>query len=254
MRNFRSIGLALIMAALIASPAMGDVITYQEGSVKLNGIEQDESYSHLMADIRSEDASANRGGDDRNVVGYLGSQGDMRIVMDFALDHIPADATIQSVSLSIIMPPSGSSDIGSGIFDVNLFEVIAEMAETEVTWNNRAESTTWDTAGGDFDDTTILSTVNINKDTDGDATKTFASSGDFVEAAQNALDDGHNFRLILIADSADIAGDEYLRILSDDQGSLANRPSLQVGFIPEPATMSLLAAGGLLFLRRRGRN
>jgi len=253
---------AFAAGSIFSTAASGTLIAYQEGSVLLDGVEQDTGYTHLMSDIRASN-STNMGSDDRNVVGSLNSQGEMRIVMDFALPFIPAGSTIDSASLSIRMPPPGTSDIGRGEFQVQLFEVLADMTESEVTWNDRTGSDSWGTPGGDFSPT-ILSMVDIDASTDGNAIKTFASSTDFVSAAQSALDGSHKLRLILLPDPNDaniVDSEEFFRVLSDDQVSLADRPTLSIEFsqptatetpaVPEPATVGLIGLAGLALMGRR---
>jgi hypothetical protein len=86
--------------------------------------------------------------------------------------------------------------------------------------------------------------------------QTFASTTDFVTAAQDALDNnGGRFEFLLLAPVAETFDGVRYRAFrpNDNDVLLAERPLLTVTYeiIPEPASAGLLAIGGLLMLRRK---
>jgi hypothetical protein len=116
-------------------------------------------------------------------------------------------------------------------------------------WFTFDGSSSWGTAGGDYNSTVIADTV-------------VSTSGqwyslDITSLVQNWVNGTQsNFGLILVsgdptgADTSGENGNTGIYDIPSSEGA-ANQPYLEITAIPEPVTMSLLAVGGIAALLRR---
>jgi hypothetical protein len=186
-------------------------------------------YSHVGAQILSGSPTANFADDSAFRVGYSTSLGKGRGVLSFDLSGIPQDATIHGVSLTLdAFESSGAS--GNQYVDLELYQLEAPVAETQVTWNDNLNRQNWETPGGDFTPP-ALSTLFAQQPT---GLKTFVSTVDFVAAAQEALHSDQPLNLIVAALDAETWGaanssNLHLRFRSDD-AIIGQRPRMTVHF------------------------
>ncbi len=76
-----------------------------------------------------------------------------RSLLYFNMNAIPTGAKIQSATLSL------HSQSGSGSNQpVSAHRILNPWSEDSVTWNSRETGTSWDTAGGDFDNMAVVTT------------------------------------------------------------------------------------------------
>jgi hypothetical protein len=119
----------------------------------------------------------------------------------------------------------------------------------DVTWTERffGQNQSWNTPGGDFV-STVSSTQTVS--TSG-VTYTWASTPQLVADAQSMLDaPAANFGWILIADES-VTGNAK-RLASREYSTVSSRPTLTITYtVPAPGSAALLAAGGILAVRRR---
>jgi len=212
-------------------------------------------YSHVAAGIRSNPSGggANYGNEAHMRTGFWNSTtsgGKLRSVLAFDLADIPRNSIIHSVALTLYAN-SITGTAGKHI-DLELHKLAREVVESEVTWNRARAGENWTTPGGDFGGLS-LSTL-YGENTTG--YKTFVSTVAFVEAAQQALDQGVPLSVMLSAPWAEqLTANWYMRFSSDDNANTNQRPVLNIQYtvIPEPTAAAMLLATVLLLAHRRWR-
>lgn len=217
------------------------------------GVSPDGSFTHEATYIREGQQTTNLNGEDF-IVGYNGSGSALRMRAIFSWDlseGFGPGLTFEDISLTLTVGSGSSNAIIMDIFELTPGgNVNNTFLESEATWNNYAAGTPWNTAGGDFGSTVLSSANSSGRTSTGDKV-TFASTPDFVAAAQSAYDDGRMFQFIIVSQTETSAN---LMRFDDNTSSAANRPLLTVTAIPEPSTYAAifaLSALGLVILRRR---
>jgi hypothetical protein len=168
--------------------------------------------------------------------------------------NIPAGSIINSVSLTLNVTAVPSGGLNS-TFDLN--RLLASWGEGngsdhggspagagQVTWNNRfgTSGSPWSTSGGDFSSTTSAS-----RSIAGLGSYTFASTAGLVADVQAWLTSpASDFGWVLRSES-EVTGTTIRRFGSRNSG--ASAPTLTISYtsIPEPATISILGLGLILF-------
>ncbi len=173
--------------------------------------------------------------------------------------HVPAGATITSVSLTMFMSRGVSSlvpmslhrvtsDWGEGASDAIDEEGAGITAEAgDATWLHAASpGTLWAAPGGDFDPMlSVLTSVG------GVGYATWASTPRLVADAQAMLDQPVlNFGWLLLGDELDTPPTAK-RFDSREHPDPSRRPMLVVEYIPSPGAGAVLALGGVCASRRR---
>lgn len=255
----------LISAALLSLcwsvPASAAILSFQQGVSPTN------AYAHLGQDFRG-GGIVNNGA--QMLVGNqpagLGDNLQIRTVLGFDLNAIPAGSTINSITLRLVSDGSQAGNI-AGVGNVNLHEVIPNgvaannMVEGQVSATLWQAGSNWTTTLGDYTaaplTTATLNNANANTVLDAGETATFGTSLAFVNAAQAALNAGLPLEFILIAPTAEgnNAASNFFRFRSDDFGTAGDRPLLTIDYtapVPEPglAALGLLSAAGLFGWRR----
>lgn len=243
-----------VAAALVAgaAPLRADVISFQ------HGVSPTGTYAHHDAQVRNDAANANTPSNTSiNVVGWTGGANPvtLRAIHSWDLSAIPANATINSVTLTV----GNRSDTGVSIDDgnntvdasdplVELRTISTTFNETTATWNNTFGAGM--TLGG-----TVLSSAYFDPEIgSGFNYSVFVSTAAFVAAVQAAVDDPSNlfnFALVLANES----GSNRIAIQtggnSANDPSVPNRPILTIDYtpVPEPATATLLLTAAALLVR-----
>jgi len=169
----------------------------------------------------------------------------LRGLFEFDVSDIPASDQIDSVSL-VLTTHSSSPGIG-GDNTFNAYAYRFDFDEATATWNAPGAGDT--TPGGTFG--TLLSSVTFDT-TDLALAVTFGDTPEFRAAVADALAGDGFLRLILANNDETIGAHNFARFADGTPFTSENRlPELLVIHTPEPATMSLLALGGLGLLRRR---
>lgn len=241
-----------LFLTLVPSSLFSAMIVLKEGVSPTAG------YTSGGVTIRSDQPTTNQQVGAGNIVlGNITTGADLRAVFSFDLSAIGAigSATINSVTFSW----TGAADSSaSSVLQIDLFRLTQSFTETGVTWNSRNGTNLWTTPGGDFSGT-LLSSQSGNPNTgtsSGNPLWTFASSANFISAAQSAFDSGGQ-TLYFIAKLNDETGltRRIFQILGDENATTGSRPSLTVNYtaVPEPGIVALfaIAAGTVLFRRRR---
>jgi len=194
---------------------------------------------------------------------FAGITGQNRIVRGLiAFDvagSIAAGSTINSVTLTLNMSQTNSGDTTVGLHNVlqNWGEGTSDAPSGEgggaaatngdATWLHRFFNTSsWTNAGGDFN-----STASAAQTVGGIGAYTWVSTAQTVADVQSWLDSpAGNFGWLVLGDETKTAK----RFDTRENPLAANRPLLTIEFqqVPEPASITLLAVGGLLYLVGRG--
>ncbi|MFK7955786.1 MAG: DNRLRE domain-containing protein [Lysobacterales bacterium] len=201
-----------------------------------------------------EELSDNSAGAEENLFVGITNNGDERRALiafqDFSA--IAANSTITGVELTVAV----TRGVGPSI-DVALFATTTAWGEGssnptnaggqgapaqagDATWDvamfPRSAATSWQTPGGDFDPNE-LSRASVGSS----GTVTFPSTAPLVAQVQNWLDGGTNSGLILISQLNQNRSAK--RLGSRENGSPANRPTLEVTYTTAAATQPLSASG-----------
>lgn len=160
----------------------------------------------------------------------------------FDISDIPAGESITAATLTITNNTDWATDSTAvaGVFGLNNSENADNWGETTLTWNTAPGNETTGSAQG-FINADTLGTINAANG-NGGAQSSFSSQElvDFL----NADTDG----LVTLMFKENSGG--YLRGSTKEE-SIADAPTLQLTYTPEPATMGLLSIGGLALLRRK---
>jgi PKD repeat protein len=209
----------------------------------------DDNYSHTATFLRGDSTAWNSGARDQFLVGRNDTAAKLfRGVFSFPLSGIPSGATLTNITLDLWTHPT---DGGTGsVSTVELRELTATPVEgtglgttatdgagTGATWNNRTQTTPWNTSGGDFTSTVLSSVLGFNATTTGEL-KTFLSSTAFLAAAQTAVATGSPLNLMLLAPATETGSTAgFARFASDDHATAGLRPLLTVTWNPAPAAV-----------------
>lgn len=173
------------------------------------------------------------------------SDGDaLRAVMSFDLSEIdPGDVDVGRLVLTVDRNDAHADPGGRAI---QIHELDEDIAFEETSWNEASEGNPWETPGGDFGpmlDSLVVEPFTV----EGGDTLTFESDA-LRDAAQTAATEQRSLNLILRLPG--LEGDGFHdRAIVWVQGPEGDNPGHLI--IPEPASLALLGAGGLLLLRRR---
>jgi hypothetical protein len=238
---------SLFTAATLTVASQGQTsIVFRQGSNPSN------TYTHAAASIQGANVNNNLGASPALVTGQVAGGGDYRTAFSFDLSAIPAGQTITSVALRLTsFSEFGDLDSEDANFTLQLFPLTASFSESGVTWNSRDGTANWTNPGGDFDGSTLLSSISANPTSGG--ALAFASSLSFVSTAQTAYNSGATLNLILKLDATGESGParRLFTMSSDDRGIVADRPALSVTYVPEPGSVGLLVLGGGLACAHR---
>jgi hypothetical protein len=184
-------------------------------------------YAHTATTIRSGQATTNFGTNAQLIVGLVNGNDRMRGVLSFPLPGIPTDAIVIAASLELTTAPQG----GIGTLDtVELRALTATPQEDFVTWQQRTAAAAWSTPGGDAL-TPALTTLPAFDTTITGATRTFATSPLFVDAAQAAVATGQPLNLLVLSPGAEAqTSNRFARFASDDDPAAGSRPRLVVTY------------------------
>jgi hypothetical protein len=261
MRFLKPMGvLAAVWTLFGGADAMAATTVFRQGATP------DPTYQTGDSTIRSDQASNNYGSGSYVITGRT-SAAVIRSVFSFSLSDIPAGSTITSVSLTLTGERSDAGSADEAV-TLELFRLTSGFEEgvsdvngnngdgSGVTWNRSSTGNAW-TPGGSF--STLLSSVSANPRSNAGVVSTFATSLDFVAAAQAALDGGEDLSLLLRLGSTNESGTTRRAFFfyageetSDTSDRSSVRPGLTVTYVvPEPTTVLLAAMGSLALLRRR---
>ncbi len=152
---------------------------------------------------------------------YMGidtqSGGNERPILQFNISNIPSGSIINSAVLEIYQTIGGGSS-----FNASVRRILSDWTETQVTWNNRTNTSTWGTAGGNYSSTDY---ANVTVGT---------SSGVFVRwnittLVQQWFNGTYpNYGLILVSPSSGL--DNQKRFASSDNTNETIRPKLTINY------------------------
>lgn len=219
--------------------------------------------------IRSDDPEDNFGREIYLIVGRTTTPAIIRGLLSYDLSQIPTGSTITSITLTLrsaLISSVTPVPNASGSVALNLHELTGTFIEghgrgdgwttpSYATWETRGRDETWDTPGGDFQPT-VLSSASVDPTLNVTGTVSeFASSPEFVSAAQRAVDSRTPLSLLLKLNDLHEAEDtrRAFHFHSDNASTQSNAPILTVTYVPEPASAGLILGGAAILLGARRR-
>jgi len=177
-------------------------------------------------------------------------------LMRFDLGSLPANAIIDSVSLSFITVTADDQSLDQSV-NFEIYQVLKPFS-TGATWNTYTSSLAWQEKGGigaTDRSATLLSTVSVNPGLILTGTTiTLDSSAAFIALVSNLSSAQQPLDLWLGLSAADVNTGRHILQLASSENSVAG-PTLSINYtvIPEPSAISLglMAGGALLLIRRR---
>jgi hypothetical protein len=156
---------------------------------------------------------------------YLDGSPDTSALLKWNLSDIPTGSTVQGVSLTLNV-----SDASSDTYEI--YDLKRDWVEGQATWQIAANGTNWQVAGaqGSLDrGTTVLGTVTAASK--GSVTIQLNSAG--VAVVQNWINNPTTNRGFIIQD---YAGNDGLEFASSENATVANRPKLNITYVPSGTT------------------
>lgn len=228
--------IALIVAGiatptLLASPTLADTFTTQPGS---SGVD---NY------ISSYDVTDNFGNVNTLQIGETNAANNRvsRALIKFDLSGIPANATINSATLSLWQ----TAELSDNDSTIRVYRSLRDWTEPGATWNLYKSATDWGAVGGfdatDSEQTDIGSLALTGTEANGEKQWTLTASA-IQEITAGAFTD-NGFLLKTDAET----NDQY-QFRSSDNSTSAERPKLLIDYslptsTPTPAPTATLAAG-----------
>jgi hypothetical protein len=229
---------------------------------------------HLDVMVRN-DTAANQDVSSNTALNVAGKvpAGVLRNLHTWDLSAIPAGAQITSVTLTL----QHRSDSGASLDDTNtiddasdpLFEIrtisapIVEPAFSPGGTATGSGSDWLNTFGGGMTlGSAVLSSANVDPEIGGSLLDVvFGSTQNFIDAVQAAVDSQDKLLSFAIKLSDETLGDRIVASFGSNTGNIAglgtdgnpNRPILTIEYVPEPASLGVLAVAGSLALVRRRR-
>lgn len=152
-----------------------------------------------------------------------------RSLLRFNMDAIPAGARIMGATLSLQRQSGSSADE-----PVSAHRITNPWSENSVTWNRRQSGINWDTAGADFDNAAIATTLV-------GAAGNQRYEWDIASLVQDWVDDRYpNYGVILIAAISGMTGE---RFYTSDDAQIDRRPILSVTYACECNNVCLVPQG-----------
>ncbi len=209
----------VVAAVLSAAPARASTVTLQPSSAD----------AYL-----DEDRPGNRFGSSSTMSVQSRSGGrDRRAIVQFSLSAIPTGSSITSATLELFMTAAPSA---TRTYDVH--RVTRSWVESQVTWDDRDNNSTWTTPGGDYDPTPAASS------TTGTVSNVWVSWD--VTAMVQAWYTGSAVNYgVLIKDGAEGSTTAYAATFaSRENGTPANRPRLVVTYTPPDLQVTGMVVDG----------
>ncbi len=217
--------------ALVNPPA---ALTFRQG---VSG------YAHAATFIRGDSTNWNSGARDQLLVGR--NNGGLRALFAFDLAAIPAEASVQSASLDLWTAASGS---GTLLDTLGLHRLLTTFVEgtgdgssaangagSGADWATRTGSPAapWATPGGapgaDYEAAPLATLAGFNPSSTPTGTQfTFGPTAELTAAAVGAVAADQPLGLLLRMTNDLAGGSIFARLASDDNGTLARRPQLNV--------------------------
>lgn len=182
-------------------------------------------------------------------VGYTAAGVKLSNLLSFSLSSLPTGATLNSITLTLTTASADPSTDNS--VTLNLYATTKPFVVNQATWNFASTGNSWTTPGGDYNASTLLSTLTTDPTaTTAGTALLFSSSSSFVNAAQSAYDGGTALQFLLTMDPASLtpSARAIFQLATDNYtGTATYLPTLTIDYtvIPEPASLAL---AGLLFL------
>ena len=238
------IGMAGLLSATMVSPGLAAISTFQAGVSPTAG------YTIADNDIRSTAPTTSEEPNPRwNATG--GGAID-REVAKFNISALPVGAIINNVSLTVYWNATGGVSTPT---QVDLYRATKDFTEGNASWTYASNSSSipWTTPGGDFD--LLLSTDTAGSTVDKSAS-VFASTANFVTAAQAAYAGDGFLRFLLKADveTGSGTGGSYYAQSSEQGAGPSFSPLLSIQYslpVPEPGSLGLIVLGGLFLAWRK---
>ncbi len=246
-------------AVVLASVSPAELISFQQGDLRVDGVLVDSSYVMQSVTLRGGDQADTVVNGTVDWIGDHNANNPMRGLYSFDLSYIETLAAgrpyiINSVQLKLTVANANTSNYGPNAqFRASLS---LPFDETTATYNNPGPGhAAGGTVGANLGNLNVTAGMVSTVDT----VMTFGSTVPFVNAVSNVLASADSSTINIIVkkteETAKIHG--YFRPGANDAANVERRPELLVDItiIPEPATLPLvmIAMSMLLVIRRMTR-
>jgi len=143
-----------------------------------------------------------------------------RSLIRFDLSALPSNQVIGWAKLILYV----NAQAGSG--SLYVARCTKAWVEAEVSWNNYKTGSAWDTPGGDWDGSDVVTSAFVGAGSD--------HTIDITSLAVDAMRNRSGVLNLLLKKQFEISGDNYIQYRTSDHATPADRPELQMELI-EPA-------------------